>query len=726
MADSKYTTLLSEAIRHIDHNHPSAAIAALREAVTDNHLWNYSDELDALSNSYKYMVEYMLNNGNDPGRDTFVADMLATLRTIADRIRRDVRAIDESDLYSAQVRIQRVARNSPAALITRYLQMTQDGDNASRREREQVLADIFNAVWATFPLSGGDLSMLTLTATDETAPMELRSQIVSALMMGALQYYERGRIEALMTIYGRSSSIAVKARALMAMVLALYAKSDRASKDTVLTKALSDWTSDPDNERRLRMVVMDIIRSLDTERINKTLREDFIPTVNKMKPTIDKLFKSGNPMPDGELNPEWEEMLTSSGLDKKLQDLTEMQAEGADLMMFAFSNLKNFGFFRDMANWFLPFDANHSKLDSSREYLSPAVLTLLEAPGMMCDSDKYSLALSLRQVPPQQRDMLLSQLKSQEENLRESVAEAQLTASDSDNIFKSESGRYIRDINRFFKLFREHRQFRDILHHPFSITDIPVLGEASLSDSEQLRLLGEFYLRRGYHADALAILRIMEKREGSDGAVLEKIGYCLQQQGDYEEALTEYRKAELFSPDSQWLLRHIAATARMTRRFADAAEYYERILEREPENINVLMNLANSYVELGDNDKALHLYYKVNYLRPDHLNSLRAIAWLEYLDGNLENSLDYHRRVLSLEAVPSDHFNAAHASLASGDARAAIDGYVAGIEAAESKQKGMEAFLKVMADDRDTLIIAGCEPSAIDIITDYVMTKIDR
>ena len=43
-----------------------------------------------------------------------------------------------------------------------------------------------------------------------------------------------------------------------------------------------------------------------------------------------------------ENNPEWEEMLEKNGLADKMRELTEMQSEGADLMMVTFSNLKGF------------------------------------------------------------------------------------------------------------------------------------------------------------------------------------------------------------------------------------------------------------------------------------------------------------------------------------------------------------------------------------------------
>ena len=39
----------------------------------------------------------------------------------------------------------------------------------------------------------------------------------------------------------------------------------------------------------------------------------------------------------------------------KLQEFTDLQMEGSDVLMGTFSMLKHFDFFRDEENWFLPF-----------------------------------------------------------------------------------------------------------------------------------------------------------------------------------------------------------------------------------------------------------------------------------------------------------------------------------------------------------------------------------
>ena len=61
-----------------------------------------------------------------------------------------------------------------------------------------------------------------------------------------------------------------------------------------------------------------------------------------------------------EENPEWSEILEQSGIADKLQELTELQMEGADVYMSTFSMLKSFPFFNETAHWFLHFDPEFS------------------------------------------------------------------------------------------------------------------------------------------------------------------------------------------------------------------------------------------------------------------------------------------------------------------------------------------------------------------------------
>lgn len=724
MSDASAKAAFAEIDKYLNDNHLGMAAKAIGRLLETTGQNKFRGELEQAATGYKYMVQFLLSNGGDDGRASFFAKTKEELRMLTDRLSRELEVSGSGEIYFAQVRSMRmssISLSDTIAAIRRCADIiddefsSQDKLYEQQRIMEQNLINLFNYVWTTFPLSSGDVALLSETGSDGDAPFALRAQIISALLLGLLQYYEKGRVEALLDIYDKAGDVAIQARALMALVLGMYAQRDRIEDDQQLTMRLGVWADDADNTKRLRTVVMDIVRTLDTERINKELREDFLPRMQQMKPHLDNLLKGGQER-GLEENPEWEEILKKSGLEGKLKELTELQNEGADLMMFAFSNLKNFGFFNELSNWFLPFDVNHSQLRGAIDNVPESMIQVLETPGMMCDSDKYSFALSLSRLPAEQRDMMFSQLGSNEEALRDAMTEVALAASSTEKIFTNESARYIRDINRFLKLFRERRQFRDMLRHPFVLGDIPFPPEAISADMEFVRIVGEFYLRRGYYDDASKMFAVLEKHDGADAGVLEKLGYCYQQLHRYEEALAEYRKAELFNSDSLWLIKRLAAVSRQLRRYADASEYYTRALEREPENVAMLMNLAACKVELGEYSEALKLYYKVNYLKPQHLNSLRAIAWTEFLAGNYEKSCEIHDKVIVSSDEQTDRINAGHAWFARGDIGKAVEHY----QAAAANEEGLRLFNEIMSADRKVLEKSGCAALDISIVVDKV------
>ncbi len=155
------------------------------------------------------------------------------------------------------------------------------------------------------------------------------------------------------------------------------------------------------------------------------MREEILPEVMKISPLLkDKLDaeKLMNSDEWEEANPEWQEMLEASGVSDKLQELSELQQEGADVYMSTFSLLKNFSFFNELSNWFLPFDSSHTTVNELFQSDDRGLITAFAANNAMCNSDKYSFCLSILQMPEMQRNMLKNSLKWRLNSLRKWLA----------------------------------------------------------------------------------------------------------------------------------------------------------------------------------------------------------------------------------------------------------------------------------------------------------------
>jgi hypothetical protein len=129
--------------------------------------------------------------------------------------------------------------------------------------------------------------------------------------------------------------------------------------------------------------------------------------------------------------------------------------EGADVYMSAFANMKQFDFFRDFQNWFVPFYPDHETVNEiyKDEILGPGTNELAEAlykTPFICNSDKYSLLLNLKYLPSSQKTMMLKVFRMELEGLQQLNDDE--SATDPYRNFRINVTQYLQDIYRFFKL----------------------------------------------------------------------------------------------------------------------------------------------------------------------------------------------------------------------------------------------------------------------------------
>lgn len=667
------------------------------------------DLLKHLEETYKYLIHYLVEGYEDEGRERMLSDIMSSLFFINDTVRRNSIIIDSPDVYSATVRLERVRKTTLRDRISEYrkagsmasLAREAGGNPTLQKEADEALSALFTYIWIMFGSSSNDYSELKAMVSDQDTPFAAKAQIISALFLGCLAYFDRKALECLLDIFESDPEPRLAARALTAIVLIIAAHPVRVADDKTLAGRMSLWNDSIIIYRQLREVIMGIIRAHDTERISHKMKNEVIPELMKLRPEIlDKLRSSSEAadLESLEMNPEWEDILNKNGLGEKLKELTEIQMEGGDVMMMAFSNLKTFPFFNSVANWFLPYYPEHSEVVADSSGTQAMFGELLDMEGVMCDSDKYSFALSLSRMPEAQSRMLAEKMGEQMEQLREAIASRKLKSTVPE--FDTEVTRYVRDLYRFFKLFRKKEEFADPFANPLDFGSLPFISDI-MADDEILSLVGEFYFKRGYFKEALPILLRIEKENPENIQIWEKIGYCFYCLEDFKQALAWYRKAELVNPESKWLVKSMATCFRHLKQYAEAADYYAKALEKDPEDCQLLEATGYCRLNSGDTDAALTHYYHSEYVAPGRVSTLRGIAWGELLKHNFGKSLDYYEKILAgKECTGSDMLNSAHACYLSGDRKNAVSRYV---KAARFSGYGLESLEKELEEDTEVL-----------------------
>lgn len=692
--------------------------------------WQMMRDIDTIAESYGYLCRYALDGIDDPSRGDLLADITNDIRRMASAVMRQAEIPSSPRQYFSVIRYEALQPDSSICdLIDKYKsdyaafsRDTLTGKNADssqalarQREIEQLASRIFNLIWVTSPLTSEQYTRISEIFSDGALPDYFKELLVSALTLGALEYYDERRILLLAHIYV-DGDVRISMRALCGLLISMWRHRNsltgrriRNALDSIAE--LPQWHSD------LKMAFMELVRTRDTERISRTLNDEVLPTMIKLRPDImDKIKKSGE-SPEEMLsideNPEWSELFDKSGLSDKLKELSELQSDGGDVMMSTFSHMKAFPFFNNPAEWFLPFYPEHTAVTGIVGFGGSEIVELISASPMMCDSDKYSIILSLERIPAANRRMMLDQFKIQNINIAE-INNANLNP-DADTR-RNICNKYIQDLYRFFNLYRRKTDFYNPFATPVNLASIDLLSHF-FDDNDTLIVIAEFYFKRGYHQEALEVFDLLLSRPKPSPQILQKCGYSLQQTGQIEKALDMYLRSELLHPDSVWTLRRIAQCYKMTGDTPKALQYYKRVEDIKPNDISAALNVGHCLMAMGDYTDALKRYFKVEYLSPDSHRALRPIAWCLFLSGDLKRSEEYYNRLLKLSPTASDYLNIAHLQMALKHYREALNYYNTSRQVAGET---VDALLMRIHHDRQQLVAAGVSPDIIDIVCDYI------
>lgn len=664
---------------------------------------NVAADVRPLTESYGLLTEYALNGVDDPKRGEMLAELGQKTIDVADAWLRRRLAIDAPKLYYSTLRIEAQRRDDSLASLVKDAQGELDRlglallsgeprplDPATGRPMRETLealwVRVFNRVWVKHPLSVDDQALLLDVIAGSRFPEPMRINLLWAVTLGGLEWRDNRRIDILMEVYGNvglSQSVRLAALIGLVCLLARFPERPLRRKSQVRLAALAEL---PGWEADLREVVMQLISARDTERISRKIRDELIPNLMKLSPELRRQAEQEgginlpNPM---EENPEWEELLEKSGLGKQLRELGALQEEGGDVMMATFSHLKSFPFFGDVANWFLPYHADHTLVAKAADASGlHGFFTTLESSVLLCDSDKFSMVFALGQTGRDRMqgmvDMLEQAGRQEMDDLRDNLREAVVRS-------------YVRTLYRFFKLFRRKGEFDDIFALPLDPTTLPQEMARVFAGDDMVRLIAEFYFRRGYYPEALSLFG----RLSPDVEICQKMGFAHQQAGRLEEALALYEQSELLASEpSRWTLRRLASVSRMLGYDERALGYLNRLSADRPNDASLALQTADCLLDLGRVDEAVNQYFKVEFLddsRPERYQ--RRLAWALTLQGNLDQARAYSDRVLAGELLPADLLNRGHLELLSGHPRDAVEFYVRAIEKLDfDAEKFMEQF----------------------------------
>jgi tetratricopeptide (TPR) repeat protein len=711
----------------------------LSDMINETSRGDLRDEYENIVMTYKNMLTYTMEGISDPQRSKIYVKLIQSILGLSDRARQDILSHNSGwHTYWVKQQTEKEMKISGKSLIETVddlmfkqeldellklnNEINYDPESEISRKHSQLIKNIFNHLWLTDYYGEAEASLTGIILKSGKFRWYESSLFTSAIMLSSLRTWQTEKLIMLIDLYEAGQQQVIE-RALSGLILNLHYHNSRLMLYPEITDRIAKMSMNNQFREHCRIIVLQTIRSRETESLGKKLHDEILPQVAKLKPRIEEKLDLDNILPkdlNDEKNPDWAEMFSDSEeIFKTMEELTKLQMEGADVYMSAFANMKHFDFFKDFQNWFVPFHPDHETVNEiyKDEILGPGTNELAEAlykTPFICNSDKYSLLLNLKYLPSAQKNMMLKVFRMELEGLQQlNDEESEL---DPYKSFRTNVTQYLQDIYRFFKLSPYKKEFEDLF-----------IGKLDIYNSEFFRMtcnaseaeagLADYFFSKNFYDDALQLFLKQISEKPSEAQLYEKIGYCYQESGDFQEALKYYKRAELIERKA-WNVKKIGLCLRRLGRTEEALENYLQACDMEPDNIHSVIMTAHCYLDLKEYEDALKFYFKVEYREPGNLKILRPIAYCYFALGRYDDSQKYYDRLSEGKLTAHDQINIGHLSLCRGNKKEAIEFYRRSIISGDLTK---DQFSIIFADDRNLLLSLGVNPEDLPIILDYLL-----
>lgn len=695
--------------------------------------WELRNRLEQLQTSYNFMLQYMKQGIADPERKKLHLKLLSDTLEIAEQARL-LQLDDVSTHYYHEVRKRRTQDLAPytTKVLMHVLESFNDdlavsgllSDNnidEVLKRHEDTQKFLFLQTWSNSDWSIEDEAEAQAMLKSELLPVNDLCLFTSAVMLSLMECFDLRKFMWLTDAYQHSSAH-VSQRALVGIVFILHIYTNRLELYPEIGNRLDSLNEETSFGEDITRIYRQLLLCQETEKIDKKMREEIIPEMLKNVSSMRNMkfgFEESDEEKD-DRNPDWENLLEHSSLGDKLREMNELQMEGADVYMSTFAPLKSFPFFKEPNNWFYPFDKQQSsviKVLRKEGNQKSTMMDILLQSGFFCNSDKYSLFLTMLQFPQSQRDMIFNQLTEQqaEEFAEQSKAETLKKFSERPVTI---SNQYLHDLYRFFKLNIRRNEFRDIFKEKIELHKISVLKDI-LYQEGTLATIADYHFRKEHWAETAELYKEIEQMNGplsTQAEFYQKLGYAFQKQKKVSEAIDAYLKADTIKPDNVWTNRHLAICYRLSRNFSKALEYYRKAEEAIPENHSIVFYIGSCLAELQQYEEALNHFFKLDFMESDCIKAWRGIGWCSFVIGKLEQATAYYNKVIEKKPLPVDYLNAGHVAWVSGEIEKAIGFYSRSREMSENK----EIFLEMFNKDKNYLIKKGIAEDDIPLMLDLL------
>lgn len=722
MDQNTFIVLRDEARHLLSQGRLSEGLDAVEHLCTFASSWSGAQRVAQLRESYAMQLNYFSGGFPEPGRAEMRNSFLLSALEVVDALSLD-NDLRHSD--TAQAGVWRTLQAMPAVPALSVL-----GDASP----SYML--VFETAWTSLAWSADDAALSAGFMERTDVGERLKCIFVSGVMLSVLACFDERKASFLVS-QAAHESLPVRARALLGFVFCTFIHRWRIAMCPALSAQISLYTDRSASRGELLSLQLQLLLSLETKKIARSLRDEILPELMRKAGEMRangafSIDKFSGEMAEFGMNPDWDADKQMGDMGKKLRRIIDQQRKGADVFLNSFSMLKQkFPFFSRPANWFYPFDARHADLALTDERRS--FVEKLSTAGTMCNSDKYSFAFVISEMPDEALHGVMQQFAAAIESVGEVDASEDAEHTDFDVALRVA----LQDVYRFFKLFRNRKGLPDVFDRKHAVLTANPFFSALLSSEETLTEIAGFAFGQEQFDIALGLFEQLSVEGEATAALWQKMGYCLQRSNRFDEAATAYERSLLLEEGaSQWTLRQLALCLRLSENYDRALRYYRELLDHEPDSVAVLLRMGECLARLEQYGEAVDVLYKAHYLDETHVPVLRALAWCTLRSRRFADAGHLYERLLATERQPDDLLSAAHARWLDGDVPAAVQLYgeyaaafsrEAASASASSAEETRVSPLSVpdfFKADADFLLSCGLSETDLQLMRDAVLQRL--
>lgn len=620
------------------------AIELLQAAIDTSSMQRYQPELDELQGYYSTTISF-LRQGIMPDDSEDVIRMLQRrLLEISDALYREHQLRSSSAYYYISIKLNIDAQRTGDCIEHLLLLDKEYPDVSDRASYDKLVELFFEQIWTCTKLTAKMAEQI------RSSGIYLKCIAATALGFALMQQWDFEKVRFILEELGdRELPAAYHVRLGTTLILACSRYRQRLGLYHEDFSSLCLAASQRNEE--LKPLLVMLWQSYLVASDAKRLDEQYSSHIAQMFSTDAKKLMDMVEASEEAMNPtqQWKHSTQdgqTSEMQQTLQELIQLDQEGADLTYSVYKTQKFFPFFQHISAWFLPFDRRHSAVNAILEnnHVMANMLPLLA--NKLCHSDTYSLVLNnfgggYMQEKLSQHPEILDNIISHTSltdigQLEERDQETEATA-------------YMRSLFRFFTLFPQ----RESYFNPFTPLLPPYqplflhfqLAESSLSSTLS------FLHTRGRHAEITTLLQWYEKENKLNRESTLYYADALFQAGQYQEVIRIYRHFVTPSPSSisQLDLHHgiqLGLAYRQNKELYTALEIFEKLYAQFPDHHNLLLRMAATNIELHDYRQAKSQLYEYIVHTDDKKRVARALAWTHTALEEMEEALEIYRKTI--------------------------------------------------------------------------------